>query len=300
MVDDLLAGALGQAERSKPPVRAAALLRIARGMMPFDRELARNVQERGLAEIRWLSVHRPCHRIRVALLLLATLSCQLACHISGVLIDSSRDGGVWWFPQSTGFDSNAPHQGKAVADYLRQRKLVVTELPRPFAITSSLLQKFRVVIRAGQFGAYSSAELEAYRRYVSQGGRLILLSEFHRPGETDPLAQTFGLDFRGTSRGENVMNRFTKHPITSGLSPIEYRVGSGLFAVPPSATILGYLSESTFIDLNDNGEIDPGEPIGAPVMGVMRFGKGQIFFLGDTNTMELVPQPLIDNLLRFH
>ena len=28
----------------------------------------------------------------------------------------------------------------------------------------------------------------------------------------------------------------------------------------------------------------------------MRFGKGQIFFMGDTNTIEAVPQPLVDNL----
>jgi len=113
------------------------------------------------------------------------------------------------------------------------------------------------------------------------------------------LAQTFGLEFRGVSRGENIINRFTAHPITKGLSEIPYDVGSGLFGAPPSATILGYLSESTFIDLNDNRVQDPGEPSCAPVMGVMRFGKGQIFFMGDTNTIEDVPQPLVDNLLQF-
>jgi Protein of unknown function (DUF3732) len=32
---------------------------------------------------------------------------------------------------------------------------------------------------------------------------------------------------------------------------------------------------------------------------VMPFGKGQIFFMGDTNTIEDVPQPLVDNLLQF-
>jgi hypothetical protein len=175
----------------------------------------------------------------------------------------------------------------------------VTELPRPFIISSSLLASFRLVIRAGQFGAYSPSELAAYRKYVSRGGRLILLSDFHRPGEIDVLAQTFGLNFRGVSTGENIINRFTAHPITTGLCQVPYMVGSGLFEAPPTATILGYLSESTFIDLNENGVQDPGEPSGAPVMGVMRFGKGQIFFIGDTNGIEGVPQPLVDNLLRF-
>jgi hypothetical protein len=175
----------------------------------------------------------------------------------------------------------------------------VTELPRPFLIDSSLFTPYWLVIRAGQLGTYTPSELAAYREYVSTGGRLILLTEYHRPGETDMLAQTFGLEFRGISRGEDIVNRFTPHPITKGLSEIPYLVGSGLFGAPPSATILGYLSESTYIDLNNNMVQDPGEPICAPVMGVMRFGKGQIFFLGDTNTIEPVPQPLVDNLLQF-
>jgi hypothetical protein len=175
----------------------------------------------------------------------------------------------------------------------------VTELPRPNPIDSSLLAPFRLVIRTGQFGTYTVSELAAYRRYVSLGGHLFLLTDFQRPGQTDTLAQTFGLDFRGISRGENMINHFTAHSITKGLSDIPYGVGSGLFGVPPSVTILGYLSASTFIDLNDNKVQDPGEPSGAPVMGVMHFGKGEIFFIGDVNIMEAVPQPLVDNLLQF-
>jgi hypothetical protein len=175
----------------------------------------------------------------------------------------------------------------------------VTELPRPSTIDSALLASYPLVIRAGQFGTYTPSELAAYQRYVSLGGRLILLTEFHRPEESDMLALTFGLVFRGVSSGENVIHRYTAHPITKGLSDIPYLVGSGLFGTPPSATILGYLSESTFIDLNGNRVQDPGEPSCAPVMGVMRFGKGEIFFMGDTNTMEAVPQPLVDNLLQF-
>ena len=252
-------------------------------------------------------------RIRTVAFFIGTLGpfCQIACRRNvvlpppvsssglAVLIDSSRDGGAWWFPQVPEFDFNSPHQGKALADYLRGHGMRVTELPRPFTIDSSLLAPYPLVIRAGQYGTYTSSELAAYRQYVSRGGRLILLSEFHRPEESDMLALMFGLMFRGVSSGENVIHRYTAHPITKGLSDIPYLVGSGLFKTPPSATILGYLSESTFIDLNGNRVQDPGEPSCAPVMGVMRFGKGQIFFMGDTNTMEAVPQPLVDNLLQF-
>ena len=34
-----------------------------------------------------------------------------------VLVDASKDGGVWWFPQGGSFDPDAYHQGKPLADY---------------------------------------------------------------------------------------------------------------------------------------------------------------------------------------
>jgi hypothetical protein len=55
MVDDLLAGARAQAERSEPLVRAAALLRIARVQTVFDRAQARLTFQRGLDETRKIS-----------------------------------------------------------------------------------------------------------------------------------------------------------------------------------------------------------------------------------------------------
>jgi len=54
MPDDLLSRAWEQAERSKPPVRAAALLRIARVQTVFDRDQARRTFERALDETRRL------------------------------------------------------------------------------------------------------------------------------------------------------------------------------------------------------------------------------------------------------
>jgi hypothetical protein len=52
MPNDLLADAREQAERSDPPVRAAALLRIARVETAFDRIAARGTFERGLDATR--------------------------------------------------------------------------------------------------------------------------------------------------------------------------------------------------------------------------------------------------------
>jgi hypothetical protein len=54
MVHELLAAAWQQAEKSDPPVRAAALLRIARVETTFDRDRARTTFERALDETRQL------------------------------------------------------------------------------------------------------------------------------------------------------------------------------------------------------------------------------------------------------
>src|SRR6516162_4235970 len=55
MADDVLAGAWQRAEGSSPPVRAVALMRIARVESVVDREQACRTFERGLEETRRLS-----------------------------------------------------------------------------------------------------------------------------------------------------------------------------------------------------------------------------------------------------
>jgi len=55
MADDLLARVQEQAERSEPPVRVAALLRIARVQTVFDGDQARHTFQQALDEIRGLS-----------------------------------------------------------------------------------------------------------------------------------------------------------------------------------------------------------------------------------------------------
>ena len=213
-----------------------------------------------------------------------------------VLIDSSRDGGVWWFPQAGPFDPDAPHQGKPFADYLRSKGYAATELPRPFKITAELLEQYSVVVRAGEFGSYTDPELDAYGAYVSSGGKLLLLHDHFKHKTVDHLGPVFGLLFDGVTRG-NTMVAFAPHPVTDGVQPIPYGAGGGLIRVPDPALILGHLAEGGFLDLNDNEALDEGEPPSPPVMGLMPFGQGRIVFAGDTNFLLRVPQPLTANIL---
>jgi Domain of unknown function (DUF4350) len=213
-----------------------------------------------------------------------------------ILVDASRDGGVWWFPQTGPFVPANPHQGHALATHLRGLGHTVRELPRPTAITASLLADIDIVIRVGGDGPYTPAELDAYDAWVKNGGGLLLLAEHHA---ADALATHFGLQFKGITRGQQVLSTYAPHPLTAGAGPVFYGVGGGLTAHPPSATVLGWLSAATFLDLNDDGVKGAGEPSGPAGLGVMPFGKGKIVFCGDANLWTQVPQPLVKNTLHW-
>jgi hypothetical protein len=213
-----------------------------------------------------------------------------------ILIDASRDGGVWWYPQIGPFDPLANHQGQALADALRALGHLVMELPRSTAVTAELLSAYDIVIRAVGFGPYGAAELAAYASYLQNGGRLLLLSDH---SASDGLAMSLGVKFEGATRGANMLSTFIAHPITQSVGPLYYNCGSGLSRYPASAQILGRLSAASYLDLNSNGVQDPGEVSGPPVLGVMSWGNGRIVFCGDTNLWEAPPQPLLDNVLKW-
>lgn len=203
-----------------------------------------------------------------------------------VLVDSSRDGGGWWFPQpfSEGvFDPSLEHQGKALADYLRSQGMLVDELPRPHTITRELLKKYDLVVRPNksQPASYSVDEIAAYSNFVKEGGQLVLLSDFtwDSGGRPDTLAQHFGLYLEGNEFG--YVLDFAEHPITKNVSQIYYPAGSVLVEEPPPYTIeIGFIDQQT-------------------AMGILPFGFGQVFFMGDTYGVVFADQPLTENLFTY-
>jgi len=196
-----------------------------------------------------------------------------------ILVDASRDGGVWWYPQGeAGFDAAAPHQGQGLADYLRSRGYVVDELSRGRIVSDTLLATYAGAIRAGQYGTYTEGELRAYDWFLDCGSTLVLLGEFLHEGGRDKLAESIGVPFQGKVTG--VVTTFAEHPITQGMDMLAFTAGSILTEpIPTGITVLGWL---------DTGEA---------VMGVVTHPRARIFFLGDTNGLEEVPQPLVDNLI---
>ena len=233
-----------------------------------------------------------------------------------ILIDASSDGGTWWFPQgrTNEFLASKPHQGKALADYLRRKGADVEERPALRGIGQSIaedrnLRRARMttlemltgrdlVVRAGN-SATLPEEIAAYKEFVAGGGKLLLMSEYIRPPGRDLLAESFGIRFMGISRGENVIDRFVPHAITKNVRSVSYRVGSGVVAKGDNVTILGFLSRDTYLDIDSNEAKGPEEPVAAGVLGILTYGKGLVVFLGDTNTLQPVPQPLTNNIFNF-
>lgn len=204
-----------------------------------------------------------------------------------ILIDASRDGGVWWYPQhpGTGFDAAAPHQGKPLADYLRSLGFVVDVLPRGTVITEELLGKYDKVIRANAFGQYTAAELTAYNSLLDRPSALLLLQDHHKNTTNDNLSARLGLPFSGAQSG--TITRFAAHEITNGVTQLHYVAGS-VIANPDlkKITVLGTLSTSA-------------DSTVSAAMGILHHPSSRVFFLGDVNGLEQVPQPLTDNIIKW-
>ena len=197
-----------------------------------------------------------------------------------ILVDASHDGGVWWYPQHESFYPDSAHQGKALADYLRSLGYEVTEVPRGWPITDSLLGSFTMVIRASEWGAYRESELEAYKNFVSREAALILLSDHRNTDARDELAEMLGVTFTGVASGS--VTEFADHAITEGVWELPYVGGAYVSAFDPEdVEILGWL----------DGEV--------PVMGLIKSYRAKVFFMGDTNGIEGIPQPFVDNLLEW-
>ncbi len=209
---------------------------------------------------------------------------------NAILVDASRDGGVWWFPQyeATGFSATAHHQGKALANYLKSLGYKVDELPRGITISGDLLGRYKYVIRAGGFGTYSTGEIDAYTSFLQKDSSSLLLIQDHLSiGANDPLSISLGVMFEGTAQG--TISYFAQHPVTAGVHSIPFIAGSVVSNPDPQKiTLLGSLNPSA-------GE----EGLTSGVMGIVHHSRSKIFFLGDMNGLESVPQPFTQNLVKW-
>jgi hypothetical protein len=216
-----------------------------------------------------------------------------------IVIDASHDGGVWWFPQSekTGFDSEKDHQGKVFADMLRQEGFKVDELGRDEELKEEHFMGYYIVIRVNGFQTYTADELDVYSKLIKRGMNMVFFTDHKKYDPKDELGDLLGLQFRGMAGGK--VSKFTSHIITENLTSLDYIAGSVIINAEqnPDIQILGWLGENDYADMNFNGIRDEGEPVAPPVMGILNYPKSKVFFIGDGNGLQIMPQPFISNLL---
>ena len=216
-----------------------------------------------------------------------------------ILIDASKDGGTWWFPQGPGANNpNLNHQGKKLADYLRSLGYQVDELTQGSRVSWSMLQNYSKVIRAGAIYSYTSDELKAYDSLLKRPSSLLLMQDHLTYFSNDMLSEHLNIRFAGV--GGTTIARFNTHAITQGVSSIPFTAGSAIInSDKTNMTILGYLPDNEFIDMNNNKILDAGDIAGAPVMGILHHPSSKIFFIGDVNGLETVSQPFTTNLFKW-
>lgn len=136
-----------------------------------------------------------------------------------ILIETSKDGGLWWFPQGKkGFDPSMRHQGKALADSMKARSWEIVELARGVTITAQTLKGFDVVIRTPSLFAYTEAEAQAFIEYVEAGGTLILMVSSRKHSQ-DPIPEAFDLTV-GPSVPAGDVSEWIDHPLGKDLKQL--------------------------------------------------------------------------------
>ena len=216
-------------------------------------------------------------------------------------MDASKDGGAWRFPQSSDsvFSADKYHQGKALADYLDSLGYLVDQLPRGKVISDTLLRNYNKIIRAGGFEAYTGDEILAYENFLNRKGSLLLLEDFVNYPDVDSLSEHLGVKFEGVITG--FVTQFVPNPITAGVSSYLYDAGSVVANASnnPNIIVLGSFDSNYFLDRNNNGIYDEGDILAPPAMGILnnpKYPDSRIFFLGDINGLEYIPQPFTQNL----
>ena len=117
----------------------------------------------------------------------------------------------------------------------------------------------------------------------------------------DKLSEFLGVSFKGAVSG--MVTNFADHEITNNINALPFIAGAVVTNTEnnPDITVLGSISKTTYTVLNNadpfNGQAANIDP---PVMGIVtNFPNTKIFFLGETNGIEGLPQPLTQNIVNW-
>lgn len=144
--------------------------------------------------------------------------------------------------------------------------------------------------------AFTSAEIQAVKTWVANGGKLFLIAD-HMPfaGAAQDLGKAFGIEFFNSFAMDNrqrVMEYFYKsnktlqeHPITMGVDTIVTFTGSA-FKIPPTAKPILRLNQTYTVLMPEIAwQFEDKTPYvsgaGLCQLAALEFGKGRVFVSGE-------------------
>jgi hypothetical protein len=195
-------------------------------------------------------------------------------------------GTIWFYPSIQAFmTTNTLWNGinKFNAAYHVQNIDSVAALPSTPVGT---------VLIAVPYVPYTSAELALMQQFVQGGGKLILLDDF---GYGNSFLEYIGtpVRFDNTALLDPLFNYknesfprildFNGNVAASGIKIIAFDHGSALSGVAPSQA-LAWSSSMSFLDTNQNGNLDPGEAQGPFVVAAsLSLGAGTVDLVADSS-----------------
>lgn len=195
---------------------------------------------------------------------------------------------VWFYPSNSDFKSENPHWNGTI-DFLEDidaQVLYSYDLLPPEAQDTTL-----IVI---PYIELSPDDLKMVDDYVNSGGRLLLMDDF---GFGNGILEYLGLNLRFT--GAQVLdplldykNRNFPKVIdfsdASTASEIDSLVFNHATSLSDTSTVdvVAWSSYFSFLDENQNGQWDEGEPKGhLPVIAEFSIGEGELFVISDPSIL---------------
>ncbi len=151
----------------------------------------------------------------------------------------------------------------------------------------SKLKKAKAYIIAGSMTDYTEEEVESIKKYVNQGGKVIILVHVY-PMQKN-LLDAFGIKLGGIVAEKDNLGRaqdfiarnITEHPITHGISEVSFYGAWGILNISRGNSLVS-TSPEAWLDRNMNGVRDKGEVSGSfSLVQLVSYGKGEVLVISD-------------------
>lgn len=166
---------------------------------------------------------------------------------------------------SNPYDYQAPSGWGPAMDLLVSAGFTWSAIPEGAVLTPETLATGSLLIVAEPMVNFSPDEVEAVLQFVREGGGLLLANDFN-PAINDLAAPTDVAFLLGPNSGFTTVTDIVPHPITAGVTQIDWPAGAPLL-VGSSATPLAYL-------------------LGQPVLAYQEYGSGRILYIGDNEAFS--------------